>query len=664
MNKLRLIAIVLHLGSILCARHDLHAGIPSGLLFANSQGDTVQNVNMMFFVQHGRDNTMDLYNHPVFKNIGADFAFVPSGPLPDGFLLSEEGILSWSPSAAQFAQLQKEAGKVGFVASSLTGTQFVAGEIRIVAEGQLTEPLVETSVEQPDVVVEDPEADTTAVPLAFHLPDREGWDFKKEGESFSFELIPSGGSGNYTFELISPAFLMSNLDKYGQFSWTPPFDFVQREEEMKDQALKIKLFDDAGNDTIRTVVLHIQHVNRPPEVNPLPVFYIQYDKSNTYNLKETGLIEDPDGDSIIFRPVLKELPQNMQLGAAGIITWKPSVSQFHKLRSNPLELTFTVEDYPAGLKSIGQLRVLVSQQDLPPQVTMVPNQETFEIEEDQTLKLNFFVSDPNGVEDLLAFSFVSENSFLTNENLVKQDEGHYAFEWTPGYDFIQEEGGKDIFNINFFAIDKENNRTEKTVEVTVNDTENLLEKDRILYDQYRTTLERAWDLIKQLDEKESELEKEYKRAKNGKKNRAIGTASVGALTGLSPVVFMENPSGQKVLAGVGGTATATIGTLEASNVIGESPSDVMRSLSSVAQKKNDLLVYGNIFASKYALPLDRRDKGFANDLKSLTIQLNLKDIHQLQLDAGWENPDDASDKNIRKVFKDFNPDPRFVEHYK
>jgi hypothetical protein len=625
--------------------------------------DTVRNINMMFFVQHGRENTMDLYNHPFFKNKSDDFAFTENGSLPEGFLLTEEGIISWSPTAAQFLQLRQASGTVGFIATSLTGQLVVTGDIRLVAEGSIAEEQPDTPIKTPP-----PHQDSIRVnpvaPLTFSLPNREGWNIKNEGESFSFELIPAGGSGNYTFELISPAFLMASLDKYGQFSWAPPFGYVTPEEDVKTQPLDIKLFDDAGNDTVRQVLLTVRHVNRPPEVNPLPAFYIQYEKNNSYNLKETGLIEDPDGDSIIFKPVLKDLPQKMQLGVDGMVSWRPSVSQFNMLRNNPIELTFTVEDYPAGAKSVGQLRILVSQQDLPPQMTMVPNQETFEIEETEALKLNFFISDPNGADDLLTFSFVSENSSLTDQDLTKQDEGHYEFDWTPGYDFIQEEGGKEIFNINFFAVDKENNRTETTVEVTVTDTENLLEKDRILYDQYRTALERAWELIKQLDEKESELDKEYNRAKKGKKNRAIGTASVGALTGLSPVVFMENPSGQKVLAGVGGTATATIGTLEASNVIGESPSDVMRGLSNVAQKKNDLLVYGNIFASKYALPLDRRDKGFANDLKSLTIQLNLKDIHQLELDAAWENPHEASDKNIRKVFKDFNPDPRFADSYK
>ena len=115
---------------------------------------------------------------------------------------------------------------------------------------------------------------------------------------------------------------------------------------------------------------------------------------------------------------------------------------------------------------------------------------------------------------------------------------------------------------------------------------------------------------------------------------------------------------------MGGTATATIGTLEASNVIGEPPSDIMRQLNYVSQKRNDLLVYGNVFASKYALPLSKRNSGFQSDLRSLSIHLNLKDVAQLELDASWENKKSATSKNIKKVFKDFNPDQRFEKEYR
>jgi hypothetical protein len=338
--------------------------------------------------------------------------------------------------------------------------------------------------------------------------------------------------------------------------------------------------------------------------------------------------------------------------------------QVNYLHNNPIYVSFTVEDYPAGETGIGQIKIEVSQEDVPPKIDMIPDKEQFSIKENEELNLNFFITDPNGQSDLLSFGFVTENSAIPKDALISKDDWQYEFSWTPGYDFIKELDEKHQFDISFYAIDKESNRTEKNILVTVEDTENLLEKDRILYDQYRTVLERAFDLISQLNDKEDELEKKYRHAKKGKKNRAISTASLGALTGLSPIVFIDNPDGQKIAAGLGGTATATIGTLEASNVIGMPPSDIMRDLNYVSQKRNDLLVYGNVFASKYALPISKRENGFQSDLRSLTIHLSLKDVAKLELDASWENSKSSTAKNIKKIFKDFNPDPRFEDNYK
>jgi hypothetical protein len=456
---------------------------------------------------------------------------------------------------------------------------------------------------------------------------------------------------------------MENLDQYGNFNWEPGFDFVAPDEIIKSIPIKIKVFDTEGNEFFETISLFVEHVNRPPVVNELPTFYIQYNRENTYRLKKEGLTFDPDGDSIVFTPVLKELPQGMLVNKDGLIKWNPSRRQINYLHENPLYLSFTVEDYPYGEKSIGQVRIEVSQADLPPEIAMIPDKQTFEIKEDEELNLNFFITDPNGQNDLLSFGFVSENSAIPNEALKSKEEWQYEFRWTPGYSFIKEVGEKNEFDISFYAIDKESNRTERNILVTVVDTENILEKDRVLYDQYRTVLERAFDMISQLNEKEDELEKKYKNAKKGKKKRAISTASLGALTGLSPIIFINNPDGQKIAAGLGGTATATIGTLEASNVIGEPPSDIMRDLNYVSQKRNDLLIYGNVFASKYALPVSKRDNSFQSDLRSLSIHLSVKDGANLDLDAAWENKKDASSRNIKKIFKDFNQDERFEENY-
>lgn len=645
-------------------------GNPNFIKEGENNLDTLDKVSMMFGVSHGQQNVIDIKNHPTFRSLTETFLFSTYTELPDGLLFSPDGEIIWTPTSDQFLELKKQPIIIDFNAKN-SSESYIVGQIRVIAQGELkidpSKITIDSTHNNPAVVAkirEQLSAEPKLLPITIDLPNSTDWDTKNEGEEFSFEIKASGGSGNYKFELLEPEYLMGNLDRYGIFEWTPDYDVTTAEEILKSITLKLKVFDTEGNDAFTSVPIYINHVNRPPVVNELPTFYIQFNSANSYQLNKEGLAYDPDGDSIIFKPVLKELLQGMTLNTKGEIFWKPSKSQFNYLRAKSIYLSFTVQDFPAGAKSIGQIRIEVSQQDLPPQILIIPNKDRFEIKENEELQLSFFITDPNGQDDLLSFGFVSENSKIPDESLIAKDNWQYEFSWTPGYDFINKEGEKDEFDISFFSIDKESNRTEKNILVTVEDTEDLMEKDRVLYDQYRTVLERAWDMISQLNEKEKEFEKKYRLAKKGKKKRAITTASLGALTGLSPIIFIDNPDGQKVAAGLGGTATATIGTLEASNVIGEPPSDIMRDLNYVSQKKNDLLVYGNVFASKYALPLSKRDRSFQSDLSSLTIHLNLKDIANLDLDASWENSKEGTSKNIKKIFKDFNPDPRFEENYK
>jgi len=641
------------------------------ILEQDAAADTLNKVSMIFEVEFGKLNELDIKKHPVIQRSGADFKYHSQNEFPEGLLLSNEGMVTWYPTAAQLNELKTKPYLLEFSGHSEIG-DYVKGQVRIISVGEVvidTIAVDSTKVEPtPEITdseaIEEEEEQPPLEPISMMISKTKNWDTKDEGETFNIEFSAKGGSGEYKFELIQPEFLMENLDPYGTFSWTPDFNFVSTDESIKSALLKIKVFDTEGQEYYESVPIYVQHVNRPPVVKELPTFYIQYTKDNIYQLKKDGLTFDPDGDSIIFKPVLKELPQGMQVSREGVIKWRPSRTQINYLRGNPMYLSFTVEDYPDGEKSIGQVKIEVSKADLPPEISMIPDKQSFEINEDDELNLNFFINDPNGPEDLLTFSFVTENRDIKSESLIEKDNWQYEFSWTPGYDFIEEEGEKNEFDISFYAIDKESNRTEKNILVTVVDTENILEKDRILYDQYRTVLERAFDMISQLNDKEKELEKLYRNAKKGKKNRAISTASLGALTGLSPIIFMENPDGQKVAAGLGGTATATIGTLEASNVIGEPPSDIMRDLNYVSQKRNDLLVYGNVFASKYALPVSKRDKSFQSDLRSLSIHLSLKDTAKLELDAAWENSKDATARNIKKIFKDFNKDERFEQDYK
>jgi hypothetical protein len=237
------------------------------------------------------------------------------------------------------------------------------------------------------------------------------------------------------------------------------------------------------------------------------------------------------------------------------------------------------------------------------------------------------------------------------QNTINQ----YEFIWTPGYDFVKDPLDSLTFKVSFFVIDKSQKRDEKSVLVTILNAINEKEKDDKLYTDYRTSLVRAWDLLEQLKETEKDLKKKYNRAKKGKKGRSITNASLGAVSGLSPVVLQPSPT-QKIVSTVGGTTVMTIGTLEATEVIGRSTKDLIERLNYIMEKRNELQLKGDIFARKYSLKSSRRKPEFIKDMDEFVALMNLKGLVALELDAGWQNKNKATDEQLGKTFKDFVPE--------
>lgn len=477
-----------------------------------------------------------------------------------------------------------------------------------------------------------------------------------EGDTLNFQFEASGGAGDYFFQIDNRGIESVMMDSTGRLTVIPDYTWVRNYEKTKDYTFRVRVTD--GADTVRRdLEILVNHTNRPPVVKPLPVFFVAYNTNNTYDLRGlSNLIFDPDNDAFRFDPQLSQLPQGLEFTPDGHIEWKPSIRQYNRLRKDPLSLSFTVVDNEGLRSEPGQVRFAVTQKDLPPQITFFPNETELTIRENETLNIKFFLSDPNGENDIVSFDFVSERKEVQETSLkpVNEQINHYEFNWTPSYDFKLEPDDTSSFTIRFFVIDRSSQRVEKTFRVRVKDTENIQAKDNMLYEQYRAALVRAWDMIIQLEQEEKELRKLYSKANKGKRNRAITTASLGAITGLSPLFLQE--TAQEVTTGIGGTTTLTLGTLEASNVIGKSPSEIMQKLSDVIKKKNELEVQGNLFAGEYALVPDRRKERFANDLKKLTLMLNLNDIPLVELPANWKNPKSATDRNLNKVFPDYHAD--------
>ncbi|HYG41251.1 MAG TPA: hypothetical protein VD908_21660 [Cytophagales bacterium] len=493
-------------------------------------------------------------------------------------------------------------------------------------------------------------------PINILFPSEIDWNTVEEGQKVEFQLQATGGTDtSYTFRLIRGKTEEMHFDSLGYFSWTPGFKSVDRLETNKKFQLNFEVRNTSNESSTKSIELTVLHVNQPPIVSDLKPFYIQFNVINTYKI-DPEAIKDEDKDPLVFISIPGQMPEGARLSEQGELTWKPSITQFKQLRQHPIFIEFYVEDQPSKARTTGKLKIEASQMDLPPLITIIPEAKNIRYAEDATINLKFYLSDPNGDEDIFSFSFLSENPEVPKSALVKNTSTQYEFIWEPGYYFVNDPFDSVSFDIIFFVIDKSQKRNEKRINMTIYNAVNEELKDHTLYIQYRTSLVRAWDLLEQLKEKEKELKKDYNRAKKGKKRRALTNASLGAVTGVIPVINSIPNTTQRAVSTVGGTTVLTIGTLEATEVIGKSTKDLVERLNYVMEKKNEIQTKGDIFARKYSLKSLRRRAGFISDMEDFLATLNLKGLVALELNAGWQNKHKASDSSLSKTFKDFVPE--------
>ena len=482
------------------------------------------------------------------------------------------------------------------------------------------------------------------------FPDSANWNVLREGKTISFKVeTPEAKKPKYSLEGGNE--LGIQFDTLGNFQWTPSYDLVGRLDKQKEVNLIFQADWKDGRKARTPINFTILHTNRPPEVDELPVFYVKQAAANTYQIS-SDYVRDPDGDPLVFKSIQAQMPEGATLSSLGLLTWTPSRNQFRALKGNPLVIEFVVQDQPEKAERTGKIRIAQTQQDLPPEILLVPGDSIFTIKEDEWINLKIYVSDANGDENITNVGFVSSDTRVPKTCLKENTSVQSEFTWSPGYYFVAEVEKQKEVEITFFAIDKSNNRTQKKVKVRVQDTENLDEKDKFLYEKYRTILIQAKLLIDQLDEKHKALTRAYKQAKKGKRNRSIMNASFGATTGISPIVLPTNDS--KVVSAVGGTTVLTLGTLEATEVLGKSKNDIMDQMKTDVEIRNQLQLEGDNFARKYALKLPRRAKEFDADRDKLLPIINNQKLVTLELDASRPSYKNLSSKEIKKTFTDFS----------
>lgn len=482
--------------------------------------------------------------------------------------------------------------------------------------------------------------------------DSTKWNFLSEGAELTFKI--------YALDSIIPRFTIEGVNGYGiqfdslgNFYWKPSFDLVDRLEKQKEVSVIVQAEWKDSRRVRKTLNFTVLHQNRPPVVEDLPVFYVKQSTANRYQIP-SEYVNDPDGDPLLFKSIQSQLPEGVVLSSLGLLSWTPSRNQFNNLKNSPLVLDFIVQDQPEKAETQGKIRIAQTQLDLPPEMLLVPGDSSFTIKEDERINLKLYVSDPNGDDNINSVGFVPSDNRISGSNLVQASTAQSEFTWSPGYYFVEEVDKEKLVTITFFALDKSNNRVQKKVTVKVLDAENMEEKDKFLYQKYRNSLIQAKSMIDQLDDNNEKLNKAYKQAKRGKKNRSIVNASLGATTGLAPVAIPNDPSTYKAVSAIGGTTVMTLGTLEATEVIGKSKSDILEKMKINVEIRNQLQLEADNFARKYALKSLRRNKEFDVDRDKLLPIINNQKLVILELDASKPAYKNYDNKELKKTFPDFS----------
>ncbi len=481
------------------------------------------------------------------------------------------------------------------------------------------------------------------------LPDPSSWTRVEEGKTLAFTVRLTEPVKGTKFSLEGATNLGMQIDSVGNFSWTPSYDLVDRLSQQKEFNVILHVDLPDGRRFKQPAAFTVFHVNRPPVTEELPVFYVKQGVPNTYQIS-TAQVFDPDGDPIVGKARESTLPEGATMTAQGQLQWTPSRTQFNALRSNPMTIEVIVQDQPAKLESIAKIIVKQTQLDLPPNLFLVPGDSLFSIRENEVVYLKLFVADPNGDESIEQVDFVSSDAAVPKSALKENTPTQREFTWQPGYDYVDDATKKKEVTFTFFAMDKSNNRVQRKVRVTVTDTENVELKDKVLTQKYTQSLTAAYQLLALLDASHETLQKSYNRARKGKKNRTILNASLGAMTGLSPLVLPTDQS--KTVSVVGGTSVLTLNSLEAGQVIGKNSQEYSNQIKTNRDLRNQLQLKGNYFARKYALRANRRGQEFELDRDDLARLINSDAVASLKMPADVQKVPSGSD--IQKVFADYS----------
>ena len=273
-------------------------------------------------------------------------------------------------------------------------------------------------------------------------------DLDGDTVSFSFEGVPDGAD------------FVDNGGGKATFNWVPA----------KDQAgsynVKVIAKDDseAALSVAKTIVISVSDAD-----NNIPVFAEIGDKNATEmsQLSFTISATDADGDSLAYSKI--SLPTNASFNAnTRTFTWTPDYDQG---RDEPYTAEFKVDDSFNGVAT-ATVKIYVADKNRKPEFTSfsVPG-----FVEDTENIFTISATDPDG--DSITYSGVN----LPVGAILNENSG--VFSWKPGY---EDAGNKSV---TFRATDSNNEYTDKTVSLTVANTNRDPEFTDSTYSSYSATAE-------------------------------------------------------------------------------------------------------------------------------------------------------------------------------
>ena len=121
-----------------------------------------------------------------------------------------------------------------------------------------------------------------------------------ENNTIEFKLFAEDADGDELFFYPSTNMPSGATFENNTFSWTPPYDIVSIEEELKEFNINFTVDDYAYGDT-QQVDIFVEHINRQPIVNR---FSPQSDITTLY-VGDSMVFEvnatDPDGDELEYK---------------------------------------------------------------------------------------------------------------------------------------------------------------------------------------------------------------------------------------------------------------------------------------------------------------------------------------------------------------------------